>query len=375
MRIDKLVNFASGLGSIKVYWVDDKPETVDSYAKTINKYFKRKIECHVLEDLIISKRQFSKIEPCFISFDIKLADNEVDGITKVNRVRYIEPTIPLNIVSSFLSEYKKRLKPLEGGLDIFDKGQLKGIVFKKYMDSIKVKASSYKVINHYNATNLSWNDFCDNDNQEYIYEAHLNLFYSFAMNLMKSKSLDWICFVGHEVVDGGKDLTDFPDLSKKEKIAKQHGKMPFLYTKPIICEETFQESLLLDYYPTYTLDFKEKGHGVVNFDTGTNRTLISDEIITPEPGSGFQYAIHLGKTYKYYTNKKKINVYSDDGSETGEIEMPVTIIENWNKSPWTRVNKNRKGILARDIFLFEQIEICLKTDQLNSKVISKISKK
>ena len=58
----------------------------------------------------------------------------------------------------------------------------------------------------------------------------------------------------------------------------------------------------------------------------------------------------------------------------GPFKMPIAIIRDWHNSPWIIINPERGGLIGRDIFTIDAINVNITSDKDRTCVKTYISK-
>ncbi|HRY31912.1 MAG TPA: response regulator [Bacteroidales bacterium] len=379
MISNELQKFAKTLSPINSVWIEDFPDTVMGYANSLSYRSNGIISCKVFDSPLSARKFIRNENPSFYILDIKLGTNS-DGIVYAQNIRKQSLSVPIAIVSSFISEYYKRIQNIRNLSAFHDRTKLTGKEFRLFSSLVNQLSISNRVLQHLNGLSIRWEDFYYSDYQDLILESHYNLFLPIALSQFRKQAVQWVAFVGDEIVDGSKNLRDMPDYEKKLKMAEKYKKVPYIYTRPIISEEgitseeTGLDGLLLDQYPKTIMQVEQKIANA-DFDSGTNQTIVSDQITAPDIGSSFMRGDHLGEPYKYTINQRNISFASDNGKNSiGPFKMPVAIVKNWKSSPWIIINNKREALLGRDIFLIDSIELNIKSTKNPKGVLTTIKK-
>jgi hypothetical protein len=194
---------------------------------------------------------------------------------------------------------------------------------------------------------------------------------------MKRRNLAWCVICGDKIVSASESPFDFPDEDELKDIGTKNNLIPFAYSAPMLPEDStmFQGDHIpwtpigKDYYPRIRVRIGER---VIedDFDTGAIRTFVSDALV--ERGRlGFWRdsgeLIHLGQPCKFFSTTIPVSVLTSDGNENTQ-KMAVSVVDAWDKSPFTKVNKMRRCLLGRDLLHKFALEITLNSQRRSTHV-------
>lgn len=366
--------------STRIIWVEDNPDFIQGWVNSIKRKTKQRLDIKIVENSQALETIINE-DPMAFVFDIKLGKGP-DGITLAKRIRQKNKIIPIRFVSTYLNEYKERLKEVDNLSGIYDRDDLEDEKFSSFWQELANDAYSYETYFYKKVADITWNEFVNSTSQktqEEIVYAHARLFTKLAMSIMKNREWSWVAFCGERIVGGSKFMNKFPTLEEKKKLSNKHSGFVFVYAQPIVSEESGGDVRLLGYYPKIQIKIGDKV-ALANFDTGTNRTLLSDRLTTPDPGSIPCKQFHLGRPYEYFTNQRSLSLhsYNEPSEFVGPVNMPVAIVKDWDgeNSPWNIVNPEREALLGRDVFAIDRIIIqIVSTSELSvSTTIAKLKK-
>lgn len=354
----QLRELARSLGELKAIWVEDKPDTVMGWTLALARKVQPSIQCVTVSSPEEFERLFAPDQHSGLIFDVKLQDRR-DGISLANSVRDGYPILPIRFVTSFLHEYSERLQRVPRTNGIHGRDTLQGVVFDNFCAGFSAEVCAFRVFNHYRLGEMPITDFLKLPFQDALLQAHQVLFGKWTEQVMSENNYCWVAVFGTETIWGSESFVDYPTFDEKLELAKRYGAVPFVYARPIVSEEQLQSlGLLLSHYPRLQI-WVDGRSGIADLDTGTNFTLVSDELADQEPLSTIQQGRHFGVDYSYRVNAKLLTVtgLDDGGSGVGPLRMPVAVVNNWDKSPWVRVNPDRHALLGRDLFAARKLEI------------------
>jgi hypothetical protein len=173
----------------------------------------------------------------------------------------------------------------------------------------------------------------------------------------------WLMVIdGNVVAHGG--LTEYPFENEFDALCKKFGKFPFAFLNPkvLMIEEAcrwHETSEHGDFYPTVDIDI----HGpaahlelTADFDTGATgvyadlEILLQNRIISRNKRDIRKIASHLGAGFSYLQKPLWLNVI-DQSKNSRRVGILVICVENWESSPFIRINPRRTALIGRETFL------------------------
>lgn len=375
MTINNMDKLIADSGPAQVVWLENRPDLVQGWVNVMNRVNPARMAVHVTGSVDEIQALPEHQRPDAWIVDLKL-EQRIDGIGVAKRIRQADPVIPLRVVSSYIQEYADELETITNLTGIHDRNGLTDDPFADFRTRVEEDAIAYRLFQHLRISDVTWHQFLEHPYQKQLTKIHWRLFSSYVREYMGRRGWAWAVVCGNRIVSGSSKLSTFPDIEKKEEIALRYGRVPFVYTRPIVSEEG-RSGLghLLDHYP----EVRVTVHGVTvhgNLDTGTSQTLVSDRVCTPELASVYEESVHFGKRYEYCVNRRSV-IFGGTGPATsvlGPVDMPVAIVTDWSESPWVRVNPRRQALVGRDIFALESTEVRIRSSSDRKGVETQISK-
>lgn len=343
-------------------WLENRPNLVEGFAGALERKTSHPIRVKIAPSVGAAEDMISQHEPAAYILDIKL-DDRIDGVTFAKRIRRRERAVPINIVTSFLGEYDERIDRLQNCGSVYDRLEFEEEQFSEFAGTLERQAYAFAIFKQQKIDQMGWKEFIEHPYARELAKIHWRLFSRFAIDVMKRRGWAWVAICGRQAVRGSAKITTFPDLKTKERWAGQYGRVPFVYAREIVSEETARRDVtLLNHYPKIGLNV-EGAKAVGDLDTGTNQTLISDELRAAEPASVFAEDTHFNELFEYCVNSVWLSfgVAGSGREQVGPIKMPVAIVSDWKRSPWVKLNPNRGGLVGRDLFATRGMEVRIKS--------------
>ena len=332
----------------RVMWVENRPELVEGLANVMRKH-DAPVNVHLYERGDEAKKALSSFRPDLVVVDLRL-DQRIDGIAFIKHVRKTSRTVPVRIVSSFVRDYKPQLRELSNIAGIHERIDLDGEVGMRFVTSAATDAYVNSAARKLRVSELRLEEVAAHEERRAVLRFHWLLFGKFAMETIESQKLAWVAICGEEIVAKGDEMDSFPNDDELRRLDQQHRSAPFVYGRPVVSEES-GVGLFLEQYPRCQLKIQK--WGLANVDTGTNRTLVAEEMCDHAIIAGLQPGSQHGQPYEYGFRQETIFIKGDDPETDGEIgpfEMLVAVVLDWSESPWVRVNPERLAVVGRDFF-------------------------
>jgi len=361
------------VGNVSGLWLENKPDLVQGWINTFKRSSNPALELRGARDVREARERIEEECQSVYVVDIKL-DREVDGITFARRVRRLDSLVPLYFVSSYLSEYESRLAGVPNVFGVHDRIDLRDECFQEFRADVIESGFAYAILKEYEVLLRDWESFVADDHRKAFATAHSMIFGRKVRRTLLRRGWVWGAVCGRRVVTGSKNLSTFPGLEEKRAIARRYGKVPFIYTRPVVSEEG-SLNVYLDHYPRLMLDVAGS-EALADLDTGTNQTLVSDEVTEPDVVSVPERGRHLGKPYSYSVNRRMVKVRSSKvgGGSIGPLAMPVAIVADWRRSPWIILNPTRQALVGRDLFATARVDLRILSQGQRGRVETVIAK-
>jgi CheY-like chemotaxis protein len=338
-------------------WLEDKPNLVEGLANVMRRDDHAPVNVKLYESSEVAKKDIWAFKPDLVLVDLRL-EQKIDGIAFIRHVRKQNPVLPVRVVSSFIRDYETQLKSLPNLTGVHDRLTLDGEVGMKFLRTAKIDAYVNSAARSLQISNLRLADLNNAPDYREFLRFHWRLFGKIAIEAIATQNLAWVAICGDDIVETGNGMETFPDDGELDRLDQKYQKAPFAYARPVISEES-GAGLLLEQYPECQI--KVHTWGKANFDTGTNQTLVSEDLCAGSV-SGLQHNEHQGQRYEYGFRRESITLRCAD-SETvediGPFNMAVAVVFDWLESPWVAVNPDRSALLGRDIFKGRDISIQL----------------
>jgi len=185
---------------------------------------------------------------------------------------------------------------------------------------------------------------------------------------LRLRNAEWMVVCNGKIIRDSQRLNDYPSDDELMKIGKKFNRIPFVFVKTPLIEETpWAQVSPWDYYPTVEIllgkadwdkeELLHKGEVIIaDLDTGCPYIFTSyDEAlakryILPSPFRHAQARYHLGIRYLFYIATFTIGVQDANGKLKCQ-NMAIHCVENWPRSPFCHINPERKALVGRNLFL------------------------
>jgi hypothetical protein len=185
---------------------------------------------------------------------------------------------------------------------------------------------------------------------------------------LERQGAEWLLVCGGEVVETSPALRDYPSREKLMQIGQQRGRVPFVFVREPLVEESAWSALAgNDFYPTVRLTVAAPGTGTENlptagvgltadFDSGSPNLFVDYDqmlalnIIDRQPIDQAHFRPHLGQLYRFYVLSVLVGITDEQGGVAAR-EVPALCVTDWRQSPLCRVNPNREALAERNLLL------------------------
>jgi hypothetical protein len=178
---------------------------------------------------------------------------------------------------------------------------------------------------------------------------------------MERHNLQWVVICGETVAKKSTKLSDFPSEQELMKLGSDTDRIPFAYSKAHLPEQLpWADTSDGDSYPTLRLIIEGK-HIIGDFDTGAYQTHVSDTIVNKgilDFVLSNDEGLHLGSSYRFFTKRVEVKITTDEGI-TRTNGIPIAFVEDWEKSPFVKINRKRIALIGRDVLTGFQIQVVL----------------
>jgi len=196
----------------------------------------------------------------------------------------------------------------------------------------------------------------------------------------------WVMVMDGQIRASGKNLKNYPQPEQIMEICRNTGKYPFIF----ICDDrmAIEESSSIwhrvdadDYYPTVPLilrsDFGTTAL-VADFDTGSPCSFVSydlllaAQVVQRRSGEYVENSIHLGKEYQCFAKVVQGEVAAVSGKAQA-FATTVYCVEDWQNSPFVRINPNRIALIGRNLPSELQLDILLQFGKRRTEIVTPTS--
>ena len=360
--------------NMNILWLEDEKKGVKPFAETITGMTDERARFEFATTYQQAREKFHKKSFHSVIIDIKMKKG-ADGLEFANLVRNKNLLVPLFVVSSYLHEYTSRLEGVVAVSGTYDRTDLLGAGFKTFTHQLIERTRAYKEYIESELDKLTYDQFKDHLRQRELAKLHWSINKHWIRQIMRREKLAWIVVCKSETVASSKTMKDFPTAAEKESLAKRFKAIPFVYGPDIVSEESpVTAPLYNEFYPV--VKYSVRGSvNIGNLDTGTNLTLISDEILPPEPGSSIQTGIQRQREFDFSFRVANITLLDENHGQTKiPLQLPVAVIHSWKHSPWVEFNPDRTALFGRDIFSCEDLRVCIESHCSACKMKTRVSK-
>jgi hypothetical protein len=351
-------------------WLENEPEYIKQWKLAIEKYSRNIIDIFPIKEVAEAKQFSSKNPISSYIVDLKL-DSHPDGCSYARSIRKKNLVVPLFVVTSFFSEYASRVNKIANCHGIFQRLDLKGMTFKHFRTDFIDNTYKYWIYKKYKIDSVSREEFLAFKNKDFYFSLLRDLIINYIQRYLYENSYAWVIVGGNKIIESSRNMSDYPDFLEREELSKQAGCMIFAYTTLVISEEReiVVGNKYLPYYPKTMLEVDEN-KVIADVDTGTNRTLIPSNISEPDIDATPIKTEHLRKSYIYRDCKRTFSLSTINRlrKKTGPIELVVGIVDDWEKSPFKKINPDRGALVGRDIFAHKRIKLNIQTTSDQSGV-------
>lgn len=346
---------------MRILWLEDRKSEVENYASTIRSKAKQPVFFRFASTYKTACKMIdSELFHCII-IDIRLRGGP-DGIQFAIVVRQRNMLVPIFFVTSFQSEYAQALKEVFHVSGVFPKTDLFGTGFRRFYRLLIRRALEYAEYEKSGLDDMTFEQFLEHASQNELAKLHWHMNRSWIHEYMAKNNLAWIMVCKSEVVAQSETMDTFPDARQRMRYAKRHKGIPFIYGPRIVSEERIPSApLYLEYYPIvpYSVAGSVKEG---NLDTGTNISLMSDQVLKPQSAPTLQSDIHLDEEFYYSMQVSDIKLHDHGDQRTSiPIRLPIAVVESWDRSPWVRVNPDRTAVFGRNLFAKKDLRIRLES--------------
>ncbi len=370
---------------VHVLWVDDEPEAIDSYRRLLGRERdKLGIEIDIATSIEVAQRKLDTGNYSAIVIDCKMdiydwAANGAEFLLEINKTRKDLPTF---VYSAFLDDplYDDFLSKSYAILKVSKMGEFERPISKDpFFQTLSKRALQYSEVKHLHPEKIQFSNYLDNPAKfSAEADAHWQKHGHWIQVEMKRNNYAWCVVCGDNIVRISGNPFDFPNQETLRQIGFETNLIPFAYSATLAPEDSAELSggdvlwkptaFNDDYYPKLRVRI---ANTVVedDFDTGAIRTHVSDALIQ----KGFlefwreSDVGHLGTPYQFFSKTVPVSILGSEGGEHTR-ELAVTVVQDWDDSPFISVNRNRLCLLGRDLLYAFPVEIILDSRKRTTRV-------
>lgn len=363
---------------IRVLWMDDQPEFVDTYTKILRAAGSL-IEIDVARTIGEARKGLEGGKYSGLVVDCRMGDEELseNGAVIAHEISRTRPGFPVFVVSGFLQHAPYR-QLLDEAYCVWEEGK-PPTVQRPVMES-----GLFRLIYEAGITYSQWKDkkpehvtlgeYTNNvDVYEGLSSAHWSKHKHWILEAMRKKGLAWVVVCGGEIVDQSSSMEDFPDEQRLAEIARRKGYVPFAYSRLVPPESveprpnTWNATVEAgDSYPSIRVKIGT-WDAAEDFDTGAFKTFVSDEIVKKGFFDSWRDEFHLGDRYEFCTKRIEFAVVGDDG-RVETVNIPVYVVKRWSGSPFVRMNIRRRILVGRDVLRAIRMTVTLDSNDQITRV-------
>ncbi len=302
----------------------------------------------------------------------------LDGIELTKKIKDIHPNIPVVIFSAYLNDnfYENKVEKFNGFFaDKFEKpfpvatskidkffNTLKNII-EENEENLKIK----------NPFHMTFEEFLahDDNTSEQIKLNAWRMKKDWFFQESKKYNWKWLIYCGDQILKASNVVSQFPSENEIENFGKEYNKIPFLFVAPPTIEEigenesiSKERNQVFDFYPTLPLTIHCSDDDIIDFvgdfDTGSNNTICSSDIISVSRLNPILESSHLNNSYKYSVKLVKL-ILKNQKAKRITHNLPIYIVLNWEKSPFVQLNPNRVALIGRDILRNIEMKVVIDT--------------
>ncbi|MBC8235413.1 hypothetical protein H8E77_38190 [bacterium] len=222
------------------------------------------------------------------------------------------------------------------------------------------------------------------------------------------RNAQWMLVCGGSVFEYSSNWKELPTDEKIKKIGHQQNKVPLVFVRNPLVEETAWSPLPADdWYPTIpvyfgraqwddeqlvqqginsfsflfdqTFSFRKRkslnGLFIISdFDTGApfifadNNQLIQEQILDWELVHNPFLGSHLGNAYAFFITELRVGV-ADEVGNVKSAPMQCRCVMNWASSPLRHVNPQRQALVGRNLLLILAFQVNLNGANLSTRLL------
>ncbi|MFQ6040693.1 MAG: hypothetical protein ACE5PV_07545 [Candidatus Poribacteria bacterium] len=190
------------------------------------------------------------------------------------------------------------------------------------------------------------------------------------------RNAQWMLVCGGSVLEYSSNWKELPTDEKIKEIGHQQNKVPLVFVRNPLIEETAWSPLPDDdWYPTLPVYFGRAQwdnerlvqHGlfiISDFDTGapcilTNYDgLVQEQILDLELVLNPFLGSHLGNTYAFFIAELRVGV-TDEIGNVKSAPIQCRCVMNWASSPICHINPQRQALVGRNLLLTLALQVNL----------------
>ena len=364
-----------------VLWMDDQPEFIRGLERILSKSgMPLSIESATSIDEA-QQRLHEKQYSAFVA-DCRMSNFDpagANGAAFLLEVNQTYPALPTFVCSAYLDDamYEKRIRDSNAIVraDKTRELRLSGVKNDVFFSALYSWATAFDAVKSLRPETILYGDYMRSpDSFSSQIECHWQRHGLWITKELTRRKHLWGVVCGENIVASSDDLFDFPDEEALQRLGLDHNLIPFAYSLPLPPEQNNGShqwnatKYPKDFYPCIRLRLTD----IVSddFDTGAIQTHVSDELVPVgllDAVRGAAAGVHLGQSYRSVTKNIKVCLIAEDGTER-ESNLTVSVVKDWQNSPFVDVNGRRKILIGRDILRAFKVEISLNSVSMKSTI-------
>lgn len=367
---------------IKVLWMDDKPDSIKKIRQALRRG-QSQIDIEIVSSIDEAR---AKLEGNIAEYDAFVVDCKMDddddtvnGAAFLVEVNELYKSLPTFVFSAYWSDIPFR-SYIEQSYAIKVEGRR---IYRPPLEENEFFAKLIHVGERYSAVKdlkpeqIEFEDYISDPAQyTQVVQTHRIKYDHRIKEELRRKNWVWGVVCGENLVEGSSDIFKLPNKQSLHQIGRERNRIPFIYSDPLPTETIMPSAgshytwnttrFPGDFYPTIRASF---GADFVtdDFDTGATQTIVSDRLVQTDEFDIWEKNVHFGVEYRYVQKQVNLCLVDSDGNEQTN-ELPVRVVEGWDKSPFRKVNGSREILFGRDILRAFKIELCLDSDKRTTKI-------
>lgn len=367
---------------VKVLWMDDKPNAIREYARSLESEGAR-IEIEIATSIEVARAKlqtnFNEYDGLVVDCKMDDEDETVNGAEFLAEINETQKAFPTFVYSGFWSDLPYKRYVTESYAikveyrKIFDAPLSEDEFFKKIYEA----GSRYLKVKGFKPEEIQYKDYIKKPSKyANVVSAHRKKHGHWVRLEMERKNWVWSVVCGESIVKGDADIFKLPTSDELKEIGHDQNRIPYIYSDPLPVESIMPQSqnvvwsrtkYVEDYYPTLKAKLG-KDFVIDDFDTGATQTVVSSSLVNIDPETDIwdESSLH-NISYQFVKKQVDLTIMSSGGMER-TARIPVMVVNGWDTSPFRLVNGSRKILFGRDVLRAFKLEICLDSDKRITRI-------